>query len=117
VRNLPPMPKKSFAMLFPQANPQALDLLDKMLAFDPSSRISVEEALEHPYLSIWHDASDEPVCPTTFDFHFEVVEEIPEMKRMIVASRMSSEWAWTASDTARCSVWTACSVQKFRLRR
>jgi mitogen-activated protein kinase 7 len=84
VRNLPFMPKKSFAMLFPSANPQALDLLDKMLAFDPSSRISVEEALEHPYLSIWHDASDEPICPTTFDFHFEVVEEIPEMKRMIL---------------------------------
>jgi len=84
VRGLPYMPKKNFAQLFPSANPQALDLLDKMLAFDPSSRISVEEALEHPYLSIWHDASDEPTCPTTFDFHFEVVEDIQEMKRMIL---------------------------------
>ncbi|KAK3059365.1 hypothetical protein LTS18_011040 [Coniosporium uncinatum] len=55
-----------------------------MLAFDPSSRISVEQALEHRYLHIWHDASDEPVCPTTFDFHFEVVEDIPQMKRMIL---------------------------------
>ncbi|KAL3470529.1 MAP kinase MpkA [Aspergillus californicus] len=83
VRNLPFMPKIPFQRLFPNANPDALDLLDRMLAFDPSSRVSVEEALEHPYLSIWHDASDEPSCPTTFDFHFEVVDEVPEMRRMI----------------------------------
>lgn len=55
-----------------------------MLAFDPSSRISVEEALEHPYLHIWHDASDEPGCPTTFNFDFEVVEDVGEMRKMIL---------------------------------
>ncbi|KAL9036729.1 MAG: hypothetical protein Q9180_004129, partial [Flavoplaca navasiana] len=85
VRNLPFMPKVPFQRLFNNANPDALDLLDRMLAFDPSSRISVEEALEHRYLHIWHDASDEPNCPTTFDFHFEVVEDVPEMRKMILA--------------------------------
>lgn len=84
VRNLPYMPKKTFPSLFPNANPDALDLLDRMLAFDPSSRISVEQALEHPYLHIWHDASDEPDCPTTFNFDFEVVEDVGEMRRMIL---------------------------------
>ncbi|KAJ0144537.1 Uncharacterized protein HZ326_12722 [Fusarium oxysporum f. sp. albedinis] len=84
VRNLPFMPKKPFPSLFPQANPDALDLLDKMLAFDPSSRISVEQALEHPYLHIWHDASDEPDCPTTFNFDFEVVEDVGQMRGMIL---------------------------------
>ena len=84
VRNLPFMPKVPFARLFPSANPDALDLLDRMLAFDPSSRISVEDALEHRYLHIWHDASDEPACPTTFDFHFEVVEDVQEMRKMIL---------------------------------
>lgn len=84
VRNLPFMPKVPFQRLFPNANPDALDLLDRMLAFDPSSRISVEEALEHPYLHIWHDASDEPSCPTTFDFHFEVVDDVQEMRKMIL---------------------------------
>ena len=85
VRNLPVMAKRSFQQMFPSANPDALDLLNHMLAFDPSSRISVEEALEHRYLHIWHDASDEPPCPTTFDFAFEVVEDVPEMRRMILA--------------------------------
>jgi mitogen-activated protein kinase 7 len=83
VRNLPFMHKIPFQRLFPTANPDALDLLDRMLAFDPSQRISVEEALEHRYLQIWHDASDEPSCPTTFDFSFEVVQDIGEMRKMI----------------------------------
>ena len=84
VRNLPFMSKKIFQQLFPSANPDALDLLDRLLAFDPSHRITVEQALEHKYLHIWHDASDEPPCPSTFDFAFEVVEEVPEMRKMIL---------------------------------
>lgn len=84
VRNLPFMQKKSFPSLFPNANPDALDLLDKLLAFDPSSRISVEQALEHPYLAIWHDASDEPDCPTTFNFDFEVLDDVGEMRLVIL---------------------------------
>ena len=89
VRNLPFMPRVSFQRLFPSANPDALDLLSRMLSFDPTSRISVEEALEHPYLQIWHDASDEPTCPTSFDFHFEVVDDIHEMRKMIYNEVMS----------------------------
>lgn len=84
VRNLPFMAKKSFPSLFPNANPDALDLLDRMLAFDPSRRISVEQALEHQYLAIWHDASDEPDCPTTFNFDFEIIEDVNEMRKMIL---------------------------------
>ena len=82
VRGLPPMRKVQFHETFHDANPDALDLLNKMLAFDPTSRISVEEALEHRYLQIWHDASDEPVCPTKFDFAFEVVEDVPTMRQV-----------------------------------
>ena len=84
VRNLPYMAKQAFTRLFPNANPDALDLLNYMLTFDPTSRISVEDALEHRYLHIWHDAQDEPSCPTSFDFAFEVVEDVPQMRRMIL---------------------------------
>jgi mitogen-activated protein kinase 7 len=84
VRNLPYMAKKFFQTLFPNANPDALDLLDRMLAFDPSSRVSVEEALQHPYLKIWHDETDEPDCPTTFNFDFEVLDEVVDMRKAIL---------------------------------
>ncbi|KAK9473623.1 kinase-like domain-containing protein [Dipodascopsis tothii] len=85
VRGLPYMPKIPFTKLFPTANPEALDLLERMLAFDPSERITVAEALNHPYLKIWHDPADEPDCPTTFDFSFEAVDDIPTMREMIKA--------------------------------
>ena len=53
-----------FTQMFPHANPLALDLLAKMLNFDPAKRITCEQALEHPYLAVWHDPTDEPVCQT-----------------------------------------------------
>eukprot|EP00741_Cyanophora_paradoxa_P008549 tig00001339_g8274.t1 len=57
--------------LFPNAPPLALDLLQKMLVFNPAKRITVEAALEHPYLDSLHDASDEPVAHAAFSFDFE----------------------------------------------
>lgn len=51
--------------------PQALDLIDKMLVFDPNKRINVEQALEHPYLASLHDVNDEPSCDKPFDYDFE----------------------------------------------
>lgn len=45
-----------------------------MLAFDPSDRITVVEALEHPWLAAYHDESDEPVCPEPFTKWREIEE-------------------------------------------
>ena len=36
-----------------------LDLLDKMLTFNPHKRITVEEALAHPYVEQYYDPADE----------------------------------------------------------
>lgn len=47
--------------------PEAIDLLSKMLVFDPKKRISAAEALTHPYMEPYHDPTDEPVCETKFD--------------------------------------------------
>lgn len=68
LRSLPQCPRADFRALYPSADPQALDLLDKMLVFDPAKRISVTEALAHPWLSALHDESDEPVADVPFTF-------------------------------------------------
>jgi len=50
---------------------EAFDLLDKMLQFDPRKRLSVEDALRHPYLKTLHHEDDEPVCEKPFKFDFK----------------------------------------------
>jgi mitogen-activated protein kinase 7 len=71
------------------ANPLAIDLLNKLLCFDPALRITVEEALAHPYLSAYHDEDDEPVHHQHFDFSFESVEAMDDMRKLIAQEVMS----------------------------
>ena len=54
----------------------AVDLLRKMLTFDPKIRITVDDALEHPYLSALHCPDDEPTTEpvSAFDFEFEIYD-------------------------------------------
>ncbi|CAL8106609.1 unnamed protein product [Calicophoron daubneyi] len=37
---------------------QARDLLSRMLVIDPLERISVDDALHHPYINVWYDESE-----------------------------------------------------------
>ncbi|XP_056626626.1 mitogen-activated protein kinase 7 [Triplophysa dalaica] len=71
VRSLPSKAPEPFSVLYPQTEPAALDLLGAMLRFDPRERISTCQALEHPYLTKYHDPDDEPVCVPAFDFEFD----------------------------------------------
>uniref|UniRef100_A0A671PXL4 Mitogen-activated protein kinase n=1 Tax=Sinocyclocheilus anshuiensis TaxID=1608454 RepID=A0A671PXL4_9TELE len=57
----------------------ALDLLDRMLTFNPIRRITVEEALAHPYLEQYYDPSDEPVAEEPFTFNMEL-DDLPKEK-------------------------------------
>uniref|UniRef100_A0A671M1E8 Stress-activated protein kinase JNK n=1 Tax=Sinocyclocheilus anshuiensis TaxID=1608454 RepID=A0A671M1E8_9TELE len=44
---------------------QARDLLSKMLIIDPAKRISVDEALQHPYINVWYDPTEVEAVSTT----------------------------------------------------
>ena len=48
--------------------------MKRMLTFDPQKRITVQEALEHPYMSQLHFPDDEPIAElvSAFDFDFEI---------------------------------------------
>mmetsp|Transcript_44397 Transcript_44397/g.120970 ORF Transcript_44397/g.120970 Transcript_44397/m.120970 type:complete len:436 (+) Transcript_44397:261-1568(+) len=64
-----PYPFKSY---FPHnCSPVALDLLQRMLVFDPRERCTISEALEHEYLADLHRQMEEPLCDGVFDFEFE----------------------------------------------
>ncbi|KAG6857465.1 hypothetical protein H0H87_003532 [Tephrocybe sp. NHM501043] len=57
----------------------ALDLLGKMLTFDPDDRISIPEALAHPWLASYHDETDEPECPVKFE-KWRQIEELETLE-------------------------------------
>ncbi|KAG8720463.1 MAP kinase Pmk1 [Ceratobasidium sp. 394] len=71
IRALPFRKRRPFAQLFPNASALAVDFLTKTLTFDPKKRITVEDALCHPYLEAYHDPDDEPVAPPLDPDFFE----------------------------------------------
>ncbi|XP_044061393.1 mitogen-activated protein kinase 9 isoform X1 [Siniperca chuatsi] len=85
VMNKPQYPGVSFAELFPDwAFPsdsehdklktgQARDLLSKMLVIDPESRISVEEALNHPYIHVWYDPGEADAVRGLFQWWYTLL--------------------------------------------
>ncbi|KAH6562098.1 hypothetical protein BASA50_004168 [Batrachochytrium salamandrivorans] len=88
IRSLPKMKKVPWINLYPKATPVAVDLLEKLLSFDPALRITVEEALAHPYLEAYHDSEDEPIHPSPCDFSFESIESIEDIKHIIAAEAL-----------------------------
>ncbi|CAG7926632.1 unnamed protein product [Penicillium olsonii] len=86
IAGLPAKSKRSFAEKLRNASPDgmlqlgkrkinaymnfctAIDLLEKLLVWDPKERLIAGDALEHPYLELYHDPTDEPVAKEKFDW-------------------------------------------------
>lgn len=71
IKSLPKRQRVPWSTLYPKANPVALDLLSKMLVFNPEKRFTVEECLAHPYFEGLHNVDEEPVAPQKFDWSFD----------------------------------------------
>lgn len=90
IRSLPFVKKVPFANLFNSdaVNPLAIDLLENLLVFNPAKRITVDNALNHPYLKIYHDPNDEPISEKIpedfFDFDKRKDElSIEDLKKLL----------------------------------
>jgi len=71
LRSVPVKKPKALDIMFPKANPLAIDLLKKIMVFNPQKRITVEDALKHPYLQDLHYPEDEPVREPVPSAEFE----------------------------------------------
>ncbi|KAJ6888299.1 mitogen-activated protein kinase 9-like isoform X1 [Populus alba x Populus x berolinensis] len=69
MRKKPPVP---FSQKFPNVDPLALRLLERLLAFDPKDRPTAEEALADPYFNglsnVEREPSTQPISKLEFEF-------------------------------------------------
>lgn len=74
VERMQPSRGRNLSKIFHNASSEALDLLISMLQLDPNKRISVVDALAHPYLKELHDPAKEVTCKkfnSAFEANFE----------------------------------------------
>lgn len=62
LENLPPTHPRPLRAMFPNAPDDAVDLLEKLLRFNPDKRITAEDSLAHEYVAQFHNEDDEPSC-------------------------------------------------------
>ncbi|TXG59709.1 hypothetical protein EZV62_014282 [Acer yangbiense] len=76
IKSLPYSRGTHFSHVYPHADPLAIDLLQRMLVFEPSKRITVTEALQHPYMSGLYDPRCNPPAQVPIDL--EIDENVGE---------------------------------------
>ena len=62
LESLPTTKTKKIRDIFPTASDEAIDMMQNLMRFNPTKRLSVEEALAHPFVSQFHNPEDEPTC-------------------------------------------------------
>lgn len=72
---------------FPAANPALIEIMEGMLIFNPSKRITISQALEHPYFDNIRDQRKEQVFLNPPNFEFEDMPDITlaRLKQYIVS--------------------------------
>lgn len=69
LRKLPAFPRTDFAKLLPGVDAAGVDLIEKLLVFDPRRRLTAAAALAHPYLAEYRDEESERVANHTLDLN------------------------------------------------
>lgn len=69
-------------MKYPGAGKDAIDLLDKMLQFNPYFRTSIDEALDHPFFAKIRKESKEVESEVKINIEFDQTKETLDRKRL-----------------------------------
>ncbi|NWX43320.1 MK15 kinase, partial [Steatornis caripensis] len=87
----------TFEEILPSSTPlPALDLLKKLLVFNPDKRLTAEEALQHPYVKRFHCPAREPsldydvILPLGDDIQLSVAEYRNKLYEMILEKKLNS---------------------------
>ena len=88
INRLPRKDPVSLLSLYPKASKDAISLLEKILKLDPMERMTVEDALTHPFLEKYHDDEDEPLCVPPFNFDFEKEVMTKEKLKEVIAKEI-----------------------------
>ena len=114
IRSLPFKKKIPFKQMFPKTSDLALDLLEKLLAFNPVKRITVDEALQHPYLEPYHDPEDEPTAAPIpeefFDFD-KNKDNLSKEQRIELVSMVDRDGLFQARNSVKL-VATAMKISR-----
>ena len=84
--SLPRKPPQDLSSFFRIKNPQAIDLVQQMLMFDPNRRITAEEILNHPFIS---EPKNDPFSNYTASSQ---ISRDPKSKRTSRRSKDTGVW-------------------------
>lgn len=84
IKSLPKRSKQSWKTLYPSASSMSLDLLSKMLTFNPNKRYTVEECLAHPYFEGLSENADDKVCREPFDWSIDDFEPTEVLLKQLI---------------------------------
>ena len=86
-------PRQPLDKMIAQCPRDGLSMMQKLLVFNPDKRLTVEEALRHPYVSQFHNPNDEPslnydvTLPLKDDVQLSVADYRNRLYDMIVAKK------------------------------
>ncbi|CAH1772299.1 unnamed protein product [Owenia fusiformis] len=87
-------PRKNLEEMIPDAPDDAIDMLKKLLHFNPGKRMTADEALRHPYLSRFHNPAEELGIgrdvkpPLSDDIQLSVNEYREKLYEMIMEKKL-----------------------------
>lgn len=81
------------------ASLNALDILERLLVWSPSERISAATALSHPYLSLYHDPTDEPEAEAPFDWALVDSEHSVETWKTLIYEEILDHFQSSLTET------------------